>query len=92
MAKQSPKSETGRKEKGEETVHECVCVKNVWLSRCLSSCVCVCVYARILSRFFRQDCVCVCVWQSRSHFPSGAERYRKAGWLAACTGKETISI
>lgn len=32
------------------------------------------------------------VWQCCPHFPSGAERHRKAGWLAGCTGKETVSI
>lgn len=47
----------------------------------MSACV------RILSRVFVRS-----VWQSCSHFPSGAERYRKAGWLAGCTGKETVSI
>lgn len=57
--------------------------KNVWLSHCPSNCAC----ARILSRVFVRS-----VWQSCSHFPSGAERYRKAGWLAGCTGKETVSI
>lgn len=59
---------------------------NTWLNHyCASSCKCMCTY--LIQRVCK-ECVCL----SCSRFLSGAEQYRKAGWLAGCTGKETVSI
>ena len=83
-----------RKEK-ERRGDECVCVEMrgqviVCPTMCVCVCVCVCAYVRILSRSFFLSGVCGSPAPASPLEQSGTGR--PAGWLADCTGKETVSI